>query len=113
MCYPGMKGPFYFLFSLHGGGAGYGRLSGHTPHNKMRRRRRLGGGGGEGQLFWIQSIKTARTNREEVFPQRTCCSVLCSYPEHVASHGRDQQTHSSHSDAKIATFEKNDIKAVQ
>lgn len=35
MCYSGMKGIF---FSLRSGGAGYGWLSGHTAHNKMRRR---------------------------------------------------------------------------
>lgn len=104
MCYPGMKGTFFFPFPSRWRGRLWSALGSHAAQQDEEAA--AAGGGGEGHLFWIQSIKTARTNREEVFPQRTCCSVLCSYPEHVASHERDQQTHSSHSDAKIATFEK-------
>lgn len=67
MCYPGMKGTFFSL-SLHGGGAGYGRLSGHTPHNKMRRRRRLGGVV-RGIFFGFKASKQPAQTEKKYFPR--------------------------------------------
>lgn len=94
MCYPGMKGTYF----LHGGRAGFGWLSGRTAHNKMRRGWR-GGGSFSG---FKASKQLAQT--EKVFPQRTCCSVLCSYPKHVPLHKRDQWTPSGNPDKKNYDF---------
>lgn len=41
---------------------------------------------------------------EKVFPQRTCCSVLCSYPKHVPLHKCDQWTPSGNPDKKNYDF---------
>lgn len=76
MCYLGMKGSY----SLHVGGQVMVASQVAKAHNKMW----LGF-----VLFWIQSIKTVCTNREEIFPRRMECSVFCSYSEHRALHESD------------------------